>query len=119
MVSTGLLYNRKPNFKTIFCRYKKWGNYKQGIFQPYLIACVIPQAYNSKVPQSISLVEKPCDNATNNVRVIYDAPAKKKDFAVCVKVTVEFKKKKWFRHRFILICCNYVVFRVWCPSFQY
>ena len=23
--------------------YKKWGNYKQGIFQPYLLACQLPK----------------------------------------------------------------------------
>ncbi|ENN71839.1 hypothetical protein YQE_11458, partial [Dendroctonus ponderosae] len=73
------------SFEYKYIWYKKWGNYKQGIFQPYLTACVIPQKYNSLVPQSISLVEKPCDNSTNNLRVIYDAPKEKKDFAVCVK----------------------------------
>ncbi|XP_050292845.1 uncharacterized protein LOC126733555 isoform X2 [Anthonomus grandis grandis] len=73
------------SFEYKYVWYKKWGNYKQGIFQPYLIACVIPQAYNSKVPQSISLVEKPCDNAPNNLKVIFNMPRNKKDFAVCVK----------------------------------
>lgn len=66
-------------------RYKKWGNYKQGIYQPYLTACVLPQRYKDQIPQSISLVEKQCDNATNNLRVIYEKPAERKDFAVCVK----------------------------------
>lgn len=65
--------------------YKKWGNYKQGIFQPYLIACQIPKSHHSQVPTSVSIVEKICDTATNNLRVIYDKPKKKKDFAVCVK----------------------------------
>uniref|UniRef100_A0A0A9YC52 Glycosyltransferase family 92 protein n=2 Tax=Lygus hesperus TaxID=30085 RepID=A0A0A9YC52_LYGHE len=65
--------------------YKKWGNYKQGIFQPYLIACQIPEPYHSKVPLSVSIVEKVCDNATNNLRVIYNKPPKKGGFAVCVK----------------------------------
>ncbi|KAI5726837.1 hypothetical protein M8J76_009301 [Diaphorina citri] len=65
--------------------YKKWGNYKQGIFQPYLIACQIPKAYHQKVPASVSVVEKICDTATNNLRVIYNKPEKKKGFAVCVK----------------------------------
>lgn len=65
--------------------YKKWGNYKQGIFQPYLIACQIPRAYHHLVPASVSIVEKICDTATNNLRVIYNKPEKKKGFAVCVK----------------------------------
>ncbi|XP_075219198.1 uncharacterized protein LOC142323449 [Lycorma delicatula] len=65
--------------------YKKWGNYKQGIYQPYLIACQIPQPYHKRIPASVSLVEKVCDIASNNIRVIYNKPAKKKDFAVCVK----------------------------------
>lgn len=65
--------------------YKKWGNYKQGIFQPYLIACQIPKAYHHQVPASVSVVEKICDTATNNLRVIYNKPEKKKGFAVCVK----------------------------------
>ncbi|KAL1454978.1 hypothetical protein WDU94_009105 [Cyamophila willieti] len=65
--------------------YKKWGNYKQGIFQPYLIACQIPKAYHNQVPASVSIVEKMCDTATNNLRVIYNKPKEKKGFAVCVK----------------------------------
>uniref|UniRef100_A0A1B6FCX5 Glycosyltransferase family 92 protein n=1 Tax=Cuerna arida TaxID=1464854 RepID=A0A1B6FCX5_9HEMI len=65
--------------------YKKWGNYKQGIFQPYLIACQIPQPYHKLVPSSVSVVEKVCDIASNNLRIIYNKPEKKKGFAVCVK----------------------------------
>ena len=39
------------------------------------------------VPASVSLVEKPCDMAVTNLRVIYNKPENgtKKDFAVCVK----------------------------------
>lgn len=39
------------------------------------------------MPVSVSVVEKPCNNATNNLRVIYNLPpgGKKKGFAVCVK----------------------------------
>lgn len=66
--------------------YSKWGNYKQGIYQPYVIACKIPQSHWQKgAPASISLVEHPCDTATNNLRIIYNRPVKKKEFAVCVK----------------------------------
>lgn len=66
--------------------FPKWGNYKQGIYQPYVIACRIPQTHWQKgPPASVSLVEKVCDTASNNLRVIYNKPEKKKDFAVCVK----------------------------------
>lgn len=65
--------------------YKKWGNYKQGVFQPYLIACQIPKSFHHLVPVSVSLVEKICDTATNNLRVVYNKVDKKKGFAVCVK----------------------------------
>lgn len=66
--------------------YSKWGNHKTGIYQPYLIACKIPQTHWKKGPPvSVSLVEKGCDAATNNLRVIYNKPQKKKEFAVCVK----------------------------------
>lgn len=64
--------------------YAKWGNYKQGIYQPYVIACRTPPRV-SRPPSSVSLVEKRCDTASNNLRVIYNKPERKKDFAVCVK----------------------------------
>ncbi|PSN43298.1 hypothetical protein C0J52_21514 [Blattella germanica] len=65
--------------------YNKWGNYKQGIYQPYLITCLIPQKFKTIVPSSVSIVEKPCDTSTNNLRIVYNKPKKKKKFAVCVK----------------------------------
>lgn len=67
--------------------FHKWGNYKQGIFQPYLLACQLPQSHWSQIPVSVSIVEKACDLATNNLRVIYNRPEgdKKKKFGVCVK----------------------------------
>ncbi len=48
--------------------YKKWGNYKQGIFQPYLLACQVPQKYWRVAPASVSIVEDSCQTATNNLR---------------------------------------------------
>lgn len=66
--------------------YPKWGNYKQGIYQPYVIACRLPaQMAGKPPPSSVSMVEKRCDTASNNLRVIYNRPERKKDFAVCVK----------------------------------
>ncbi|XP_069187451.1 uncharacterized protein [Procambarus clarkii] len=66
---------------------KEWGNQKQGILQPYLMECVVPAEHRHQVPQSVSLVEKPCDKPTNNLRIINNQPqdGQKKDFAVCVK----------------------------------
>ncbi|CAD0204137.1 unnamed protein product [Chrysodeixis includens] len=66
----------------------KWGNYRDRVLQPYLLACVLPAEVRHLVPASVSLVENPCDRATNNLRVHYDRPAppaQRKDFAICVK----------------------------------
>ena len=66
--------------------YSKWGNYKQGIYQPYVIACKLPQSHWRRgAPASVSLVERRCDTASNNLRVTYNKPARKQGFAVCVK----------------------------------
>lgn len=68
--------------------YKKWGNYKKGIFQPYMLACQVPSSHWKQVPVSVSVVENMCDLATNNLRVTYnklEPGEKKKKFAVCVK----------------------------------
>ncbi len=74
---------RTMEYKYIW--YKKWGNYRQGVFQPYLIACQIPKTFHHVVPVSVSLVEKICDTATNNLRIVYNRADEKKGFAVCVK----------------------------------
>ena len=66
--------------------YKKWGNYKQDTFQPYLISCQLPETHWGKVPSSVSLVQNHCEIATSNLRIIFNKPLKdKKHFAVCVK----------------------------------
>lgn len=84
--------HKEPVFARVFeykyIWYKKWGNYKNGIFQPYMTACQIPPGYRHLVPESVSLVEKQCDMATTNLRVINNRPEKGKEkegFAVCVK----------------------------------
>ncbi|CAL4245591.1 unnamed protein product, partial [Meganyctiphanes norvegica] len=66
---------------------ESWGNYKEQILQPYLLTCDIPKVYKKMIPESISLVENSCDNATTNIRVINNQPTSgiKKDIAVCVK----------------------------------
>ncbi|CAG5047500.1 unnamed protein product [Parnassius apollo] len=66
----------------------KWGNYRDHVLQPYLLACVLPAEVRHLIPASVSIVENPCDRATNNLRVHYDRPtppAPRKEFAVCVK----------------------------------
>lgn len=68
-----------------------YGNYRNGILQPYLLQCVVPAAYRHRVPLSVSLVEGKCSAATNNLRVVHNLPAQGeavKDFAVCVKGVV-------------------------------
>lgn len=79
----------KPAFGRIF-EYKyiwhpKWGNYHQGICQPYLISCSVPSSHKMMVPVAVSIVEKECETAKNLLRVIYNKVEKKKPFAVCVK----------------------------------
>lgn len=65
----------------------KWGNYRDRVLQPYLMACVLPAEVRHLVPASVSIVQAPCDRATNNLRVHHDRPPAetRKDFAICVK----------------------------------
>lgn len=66
--------------------YSKWGNYKDGILQPFIISCKIPKKESGgKIPSSVSLVEHRCDKPTTNLRVINNRPKVKENFAVCVK----------------------------------
>lgn len=68
--------------------YPKWGNYRDGLLQPYILTCKVPRLKGfpkSIAPDSVSLVEGRCDKATNNLRVINNRPEKKEKFAVCVK----------------------------------
>lgn len=77
---------KAPSFAPTEYKYiwnKYWGNYRK--YQAYLISCTIPKDRSGKTIESVSLVEKPCDGATNNLRVIHNVPTQRKDFAVCVK----------------------------------
>ena len=66
----------------------KYTNLKQS-----LVACVLPNLDNEKIPVAVSLVENPCDTATNHLKIIYNKPKhednvkekKKKRFIVCAK----------------------------------
>jgi len=82
--------SKEPVFSKIleykYIWYKKWGNYKHGLYQPYLLACQLPKSHWGKAPESVGIVEHVCDTATTNLRVIYNkADGEKKKFAVCVK----------------------------------
>ena len=66
----------------------KYTNLKQS-----LLACILPKSNNKKIPVAVSLVENPCDTATNHLKIIYNKPKneddmkkeKKKRFIVCAK----------------------------------
>ncbi|KAK7021977.1 hypothetical protein SK128_006311 [Halocaridina rubra] len=64
-----------------------WGNHRENVMQPYLITCRMPADNINLIPESVSLVEKPYDTSTTNLRVIDNQPSsgEKEDFAVCVK----------------------------------
>jgi len=52
------------------------------------MACQIPKSFWRKTPATVSIVEDPCEKATNNLKVIYnklEEDEAKKSFAVCVK----------------------------------
>lgn len=63
---------------------KHWDVNKEGS-TPFLISYRNPLP--DVIPLSVSLVEHPCDQATNNLEVIYNQPNRltKKPFAVCTK----------------------------------
>ncbi|XP_065350510.1 uncharacterized protein LOC135946283 [Cloeon dipterum] len=64
---------------------EKW-NFEDHPLKPYMLSCMIPPEYHGWVPDSVSLVENPCDNATNNLRVVNNQPrGEKREFFVCVK----------------------------------
>ncbi|KAI1280351.1 hypothetical protein HDE_13834 [Halotydeus destructor] len=72
----------------IYGWYPKWGNYKDGLLQPYIVTCKVPRIKGfpkSMPPDSVSIVENRCDKASNNLRVINNRPPVKAKFAVCVK----------------------------------
>ncbi|XP_037931764.1 uncharacterized protein LOC119666554 [Teleopsis dalmanni] len=67
--------------------YKYWGN-KPNHLYPHMLTCVLPRDKVSEVPQSISIVNKECDKATNHLKVVYEPPLGRRTkggFAVCVK----------------------------------
>ena len=49
------------------------------------MSCTLPSSHRDKVPSAVSLVEHPCDKASNLLKVIFDKPeeSEKKNFGVC------------------------------------
>ena len=79
---------KTPVLEYKYVWFKKWGNYKQGLLQPYLLACRVPHDLPGRVPISVSVTEKGCEPATTNLRVHNRRPEPgqaKGQFAVCVK----------------------------------
>ncbi|GIY25367.1 hypothetical protein CEXT_153611 [Caerostris extrusa] len=66
--------------------YDKWGNYKDGILQPFIMSCHLPSLPSlPEIPDSVSIVGKKCQKITNNMKIMYRNSTKREDFAVCVK----------------------------------
>lgn len=43
--------------KFVYAWYPKWGNYKDGLLQPWIVTCPLPKEHVGLVPDSVSLVE--------------------------------------------------------------
>ncbi|CAB3387603.1 Hypothetical predicted protein [Cloeon dipterum] len=77
-----------PSFSQVSFHYLGDENWvgKDVRMQPYMLTCKLPA--NGEIPKSVSIVADRCDNATNNLKVIYNQlprEEKKKGFAVCAK----------------------------------
>ena len=77
---------------TMACKYlitwKRTWRYNREGYEPYLIICQNPLQSLNLIPSSVSLVENPCDDATNNFKIIFK-PVQlemKKNFAVCTQL---------------------------------
>lgn len=52
----------------VYAWYPKWGNYKDGFLQPWIVTCPVPRAYPALVPDSVSLVEAPAELSPSRER---------------------------------------------------
>ncbi|XP_059473263.1 uncharacterized protein LOC132195342 isoform X1 [Neocloeon triangulifer] len=85
-------FNKEPKpiiskvFHKQYMWLKEWG-FQNAPLQPYVWSCQVPENFKTRVPESVSLVENPCQHPRNNLRVINNLPksGKKENFAVCVK----------------------------------
>ncbi|XP_064084261.1 uncharacterized protein LOC135199996 [Macrobrachium nipponense] len=106
--------HKEPAFAPVFEHRYLWraamGVYENGVMQPYMFSCQVPHEYRGTVPQAVSVVEKPCDNAKTNLKVnnILPPSGKKEGFAVCVKgmsfpfVDFSVRLVEWLELLFIL-----------------
>ena len=62
----------------------KWGADTAYFNHPYLITCPVVRD-SGQYPISVSLVDKPCTTASNNLKIFYKHVEEKKNFVVCVK----------------------------------
>lgn len=96
--------------------YEAWGYSKDGPNE-YRLACSNPLASIGKIPKSVSIVEKPCDNATNLLKISYNLPKNnvKDPIAICTKpfifdedismILIEWVEA-WFALGISKICLN-------------
>ncbi|CAL4156551.1 unnamed protein product [Meganyctiphanes norvegica] len=50
---------------------------------PYMFSCPVPKKYKLMVPDSVSILEKPCQNLTNNIQIESAEASTKDNFCVC------------------------------------
>lgn len=65
--------------------YREWGDPEPGVYVPFMITCELPETHQKETPSCVSLVENPCDTASNLLSVVHEIPQEKGEFAVCVK----------------------------------
>jgi hypothetical protein len=103
--------------------YPKWGADNGYFIHPYLISCKA-EMINGRLPTSVSLVERECDNATNNLKVFRSQGEKNKNFVVCVKgLSFPFEDKttrlaEWIEYLNILGGCQYRWYSLYMSSFR-
>jgi hypothetical protein len=102
---------------------RKWGADNGYFIHPYLISCKA-EMINGQLPTSVSLVERECDNATNNLKVFRSEGEKNKNFVVCVKgLSFPFEDKttrlaEWIEYLNILGGCQYRWYSLYTSSFR-
>jgi hypothetical protein len=102
---------------------RKWGADNGYFIHPYLISCKA-EMINGQLPTSVSLVERECDNATNNLKVFRSQGEKNKNFVVCVKglsfpyQDMTTRLAEWIEYLNILGGCQYRWYSLYMSSFR-
>jgi hypothetical protein len=103
--------------------YPKWGADNGYFIHPYLISCKA-EMINGQLPTSVSLVERECDNASNNLKILRSQGEKNKNFVVCVKgLSFPYEDKttrlaEWIEYLNILGGCQYRWYSLHMSSFR-